>query len=166
MSLDDYVPQRRNVNRHTKKGMEKLEVSINENGWIGAITAAADGEIFDGSARRETLEIAMRADPIVVESDGTRPIIVKRVDIPNADDPRAIRLGIAANKIAADNLSWDADEIAALNLENADLLKGLFDDNEIMDLLASITPDDELETPLPPEKTPQLHTCPNCNYTF
>ena len=166
--LDDFQIQNRNVNRHTRKGMERLEASMHENGWIGAITAAADGEIFDGSARRETLENTLNTDPIVVESDGTRPIIIKRMDIPNALDPRAIRLGIAANKIAADNLAWDADEIAALNLESPELLKNLFDDTELMDLLASITPPD-VEFKEYDESTAddvKYHECPECGHRF
>ncbi len=33
--------------------MAQLEKSIQSDGWIGAITIAADGETFDGSARIE-----------------------------------------------------------------------------------------------------------------
>ena len=85
-------PQRKNANRHTQRGMGLLESSIEKDGWIGAITTAADGETFDGSARVEvTARMAMLDDPIVIDSDGTRPIVVRRVDIPNADDHRPER---------------------------------------------------------------------------
>ena len=46
-------PQRKNANRHTQRGMQALERSLDQDGWIGAITVAADGETFDGSARVE-----------------------------------------------------------------------------------------------------------------
>ena len=65
-------PQRRNANRHTARGMQALEKSIEQDGWIGAVTVAADGETFDGSARVEkTAENGMLDDPIVLDIDGT-----------------------------------------------------------------------------------------------
>lgn len=115
-----YKPQRRNANRHTQRGMSALEQSVQADGWIGAITVAADDETFDGSARIETAAATGFDDPIVVESDGTRPVVVRRVDIPTADDPRAVRLGLAANRVAELNLDWDTTVLAALG-ESIDL---------------------------------------------
>ena len=95
MDISDFRPQRRNANRHTKRGMGMLENSLQKDGWIGAQTAAADGEMIAGSAR---LEVAgdkfADMEPIVIDSDGTRPVIIRRTDIPNADDPRAVRLAL------------------------------------------------------------------------
>lgn len=108
-------PQAKNANRHTQRGMQALEQSIAADGWIGAITVAADGETFDGSARVEkTAENGMLDDPIVIDSDGTRPIVVRRVDIPNAQDERAVRLGIAANRVAELNLEWEPDILTSI----------------------------------------------------
>lgn len=110
--------------------MGMLEKSIQGDGWIGAITTAADGETFDGSARVEvTARMEMLDDPIVIDSDGTRPIVVRRVDIPNADDPRAKRLGVAANRVGQVNLEWEPDVLAAL-AEEMDL-GGLFRPDEL-----------------------------------
>jgi hypothetical protein len=111
-TLEDIIPQRVNANAHTPRGMGLLEKSISERGWIGAITAAADGEVFDGSARRETLETAGLDDAIFVRTDGTRPVVLIREDIPTADDPRARELAIEANRIAQLNLAWDASVLA------------------------------------------------------
>ena len=123
-------PQRKNANRHTQRGMGLLEGSIQQDGWIGAITTAADGETFDGSARVEvTGANGMLDDPIVIDSDGTRPIVVRRVDIPSADDPRAKRLGLAANRVAELNLEWEPDVLAALAAEMD--LSGLFQADEL-----------------------------------
>ena len=108
-------PQAKNANRHTQRGMQALETSLATDGWIGAITVAADGETFDGSARVEkTAENGMLDDAIVIDSDGTRPIVVRRTDIPNAQDERAVRLGIAANRVASLNLEWEPDVLAGL----------------------------------------------------
>lgn len=131
--LERLRPQARNANKHTPRGMGELEKSIAEDGWIGAITVAADGETFDGSARLETLGTAGLDEPIVVETDGRRPVVVKRTDIQSADEERAKRLALAANKIAADNLSWDAGVLASL-AEEMDL-SVLFRDDEIAAIL-------------------------------
>jgi hypothetical protein len=53
--ISDFRPQRQNANRHTPRGLGMLDESISDGGWIGAITTAANGETFDGSARLETV---------------------------------------------------------------------------------------------------------------
>jgi DNA modification methylase len=105
--------------------MGRLEESIRTDGYLTPMTAAADGEVFDGSARLETVaDVLAEAEPIVVESDGTRPIVHIRTDIPTADDPRARRLALAANRVAELNLEWDAEVLAELADEGA--TEGLF----------------------------------------
>jgi DNA modification methylase len=123
--IRDLTPQRRNANRHTQYGMARLEDSIRADGYLTPMTAAASGEVFDGSARLETVADLMGdAEPIVVESDGTRPIVHIHTDIPTADDPRAVRLALAANRVAELNLEWDAAVLAELADEGA--TDGLF----------------------------------------
>jgi hypothetical protein len=136
----DFRPQQRNANRHTIHGMARLEDSIRRDGYLTPMTAAASGEVFDGSARLETVaEILDGVEPIVVESDGTRPIIHVRTDIPTAEDPRAKRLALAANKVAADNLDWDPEVLAALQEEGA--TEGLFSDEDLAMILAGAEPE-------------------------
>lgn len=121
-SMSEIRPQRANANRHTARGMQALETSLASDGWIGAITVAADGETFDGSARVEkTAENGMLDDAIIVDSDGTRPIVVRRTDIATATDPRAVRLGIAANRVASLNLEWEPDILASIADSGVDL---------------------------------------------
>lgn len=134
------VPQRVNANKHTPRGMGELERSIGERGWIGAITAAADGEVFDGSARREVLETAGLEDAIFIESDGTRPIVHIRTDIASADDPKAKQLALEANFIAAHNFAVDAEVLARLS-QDFDLSALVYPD-ELAAILASVEPPD------------------------
>lgn len=167
--LTDFRPQRANANAHTPQGMKALETSIQVDGWIGAITVAADGETFDGSARIETGAATGFEDAIVVESDGTRPVIVMRTDIPTADDPRARRLGIMANRVAELNLSWDAAQLE-------DALRSIETDNPTMAALlddlataAGIVPPDF--APVGIEEQGRLDekakcTCPECGHVF
>lgn len=134
--MTKFIPQRKNANKHTQRGLRELEKSIQRDGWIGGITTAADGETFDGSARLETVENVMDGvEPLVIESDGTRPIVIRRTDIPNADDPRAKRLALAANRIQQLDLDWDAAVLADIAQNEAELLEGLWQDDELAELL-------------------------------
>jgi len=142
--ISEFRPQRQNANKHTPRGLGMLDKSMGENGFIGAMTSAADGEIFDGSARLETAyeRFGEDVEPIVIDADGTRPIIVRRIDIPSADDPRAKKLAIAANRIASVDLDWDADILAAI-ADEVDISDMFFDD----ELAALVERDSEEETP-------------------
>ncbi len=157
-------PQRRNANKHTPRGLSSLEQSVQMDGWIGAITVAADGETFDGSARLDVAAATGFDDAIIVESDGTRPIIHRRTDIATADDLKAVRLGLAANRVQEQNLSWDADVLASLG-EEIDL-SGLWTRDELA-LLLDQAPDIEFkeydETIADDVK---YCTCPECGHRF
>ena len=153
--LTDIRPQAENANGHTPEGMKALETSIQSDGWIGAITVAADGETFDGSARVETGVAAGFDEAIVVESDGTRLVIVRRVDIPTAKDPRARRLGLMANRVAELNLAWDASVVDAILRETdtdvpalVAILSELAEDSGALEELAAPTPLDPEPRPL------------------
>ena len=125
-----FIPQRKNANKHTQRGLRLLERSLQRDGWIDAQTAAADGEIISGSARLEVAaEKFADVEPIIVESDGTRPVIVVRKDIPNADDPRARRLSVAANQIAHVDYDPDGDLLMQWAEEDKQL-REMFDDLE------------------------------------
>lgn len=163
--LTDVRPQVRNANRHTQRGIGLLEDSIQRDGWIGAITVAADGEAFDGSARIEVGAGAGFEDAIVVESDGSRPIIHRRIDIPTADDPKAVKLGVAANRIAQIDLDMDAEILAGIVADGVDL-SDLYSGDEFS-ALANEVPDVEFrEYDESVENEVQYCECPSCGHKF
>jgi hypothetical protein len=131
--LNKFRPATRNANKHTARGIGALEKSIQSDGWIGAMTTAADGEMIAGSARIETAAqvFGVEAEPIVIESDGSRPIVVVRTDIPKADDPRAQRLALADNRVQELDLAWDVEVLAGLDAAD---LEGLWTSQELSDL--------------------------------
>ena len=133
--LKDFARQARNANKHSTRGMGMLDDVISNDGWIGAITTAADGEVFAGSARLEVAcdRFGAEIEPIVIESDGTRPIVVVRTDIASASDPKAIKLGVADNRINQVNYIEDLEVLAEI-AEDIDLSSLYFDD-ELSDLL-------------------------------
>lgn len=131
--VNDFRPASRNANKHTARGMGALQKSIQADGWIGAMTTAADGEMIAGSARIETVAqvFGTDAEPIIVETDGTRPVLVVRTDIPNADDKRAQRLALADNRVHEIDMSWDVEVLAGFD---ADVLGELWTPEELSDL--------------------------------
>lgn len=131
--VKDFRPASRNANKHTARGMGELQKSIQTDGWIGAMTTAADGEMIAGSARIETVAqvFGTDAEPIIVETDGTRPVLVVRTDIPNAEDKRAQRLALADNRVHEIDMSWDVEVLAGFD---ADVLGELWTPEELSDL--------------------------------
>jgi len=129
-NITDFKPQTKNANKHTSYGLRLLEKSVQGDGWLDAQTAAADGEIISGSARIElAAEKFADAEPIIVHSDGSRPVIVIRDDIPNAESARARRLSVAANKIA--QVDFDPDWALLKEWGGEDeQIKKLFSDDE------------------------------------
>ena len=166
-TLSELRPQSENPNLHTERGLDLLESSIQRDGWIGAMTVAANNETFDGSARLEkAVEVfGPDAEPIVIESDGTRPIVVKRIDIPSSEDPRFNRLSIAANRIAALDLEWDTEllaQLATADVEADDkVLAGLFTEGELLVELDGLSESSGVRT-----RNVKMVTCPECGVEF
>jgi hypothetical protein len=113
-----------------------------------------------GSARIETAAqvFGTDAEPIVVESDGKRPIVVVRTDIPTANDPRAVRLGLADNRIGQIDLDWDPEVLCSFD---AATLEPLWSPEELSDLGKELV---DKANDGPQETEPV--TCPQCGYVF
>jgi hypothetical protein len=135
--LSDFRQQAMNVNKHTERGMKALEASMNEVGYTAPMIAAADGEIIAGSARHETAANVFGADvePVIIESDGKRPIVVVRTDIKNAETRAAKRIGLLDNRVQEIDLSFDPLVLAQLYAEDKTLTAGLWSDDELTELL-------------------------------
>lgn len=130
--LAGFRPQRENANAHTLRGTRMLAEAMARSGYVTPMTAAADGEVIVGSNRLNVAaDVFDGVEPIVVHSDGTRPIIHVRDDIPSADDERAVRIALEDNRIAEVGLAFDPDVIAAIAARRPEALLGLWDDGEI-----------------------------------
>lgn len=166
-SIDKFRPQRANRNKHKERGMGVLESSMRKLGYVAPMTASADGEIIDGSARLETSAIVFDDDVLVVEHDGQRPIVMVRTDIPNADTPEARQIAIAANRIASLNLDWDVEGLLADAASGLDL-SGLFAQSELDEMLAELTPPNvqfkEYDESVANDV--EMCTCPKCGHEF
>jgi hypothetical protein len=134
-----FIPQQKNVNKHSLHGLRLLEKSVQSDGWIGAQTAAADGEMIAGSARLElAADKFADVEPIVVESDGSRPVVIVRTDIQSADDPRAKRLSVADNQISHTDWNPDGDLLAEWGEDEA--IRAMFADSEWQEITGEEKP--------------------------
>lgn len=169
--ISDFKPQRRNANKHTQRGGGMLDNSIRKDGYSGeAMVAASDGELFIGSRRLEVSADVLGVDvePIVVHSDGSRPVIVIRDDIPDANDPRAIRLGLGSNRIAEVSYEIDIDVLQGLSDFDGVDLGDWWNEKELTDLGV------ELDGEVPEFKEydediaddVEFVTCPECGHHF
>lgn len=100
------------------EGQKLIERSIDEVGWGRSMVMSNDNVVLAGNhamlkAKQQGVE------PIVVETDGTRPVIVKRTDI-SSGDAKAVKLGILDNISSKKNFVLDAER-APLVIEQAGL---------------------------------------------
>jgi hypothetical protein len=111
------VQDDKNFNRHTEEGMRLLKHSVEEVGVIESITVASDGKIISGNAREETFsEVLGEVEPIVVETDGTQPIVIKRTDIQSGTD-KFYKAAILANTTPKENIDFNHAQIRKIAVE-------------------------------------------------
>lgn len=160
-TIDEFQPQRANANKHDERGLGMLSQAMSEDGYVAPMTAVADGEIIDGSARLETAVEKFGDEVIVVDHDGTRPIIMRRIDIPNAETEAAKRVSLRANRIAEVDLKWDAEVLKEMD---ESLVAPLWTKEEWEKLLSNVELIPESEPTQPKEKK-ELQ-CPECGHIF
>lgn len=132
----DFAEDPRNANAGTERGHAMLEKSIGEFGAGRSMVADKDGRIVAGNKTREALLAAGITEAIVVETDGTTPVIVQRTDFDlTKPKDRSRRYAYADNRVAEIDLSWDARVLAGDRDDG--ILDGFFSDKEIDKILAS-----------------------------
>lgn len=111
IKLTDFLPDDKNMNAHTQYGMGLLEKSVEKVGVIESITVSADDKVISGNARQEVMTTKFEGvEPILVETDGTRPIILKRTDI-QSGTKQFHEAALLANTVAKANINLDLEKI-------------------------------------------------------
>lgn len=107
VKITDFIPDDKNMNVHTQYGMSLLEKSVEQVGVIESITVSSDDKVISGNARQEVMTQKFDGvDAIIIETDGTRPIILKRTDI-KSNTEQFHRAALLANTVAKHNISLD-----------------------------------------------------------
>jgi hypothetical protein len=134
MKISELVPDERNANKGTARGRGMLEKSMQSYGAGRSILIDKHNRIIAGNKTAETAGAIGIDDVQVVESDGRRIIAVKRTDLDLETDVMAKELAIADNKVAQDDLEWDADILKELQADGVNLER-FFNKDEMSDIL-------------------------------
>lgn len=95
-----------NFNKGTKRGKIMMRQSIERLGLGRSILLDKDNNIIAGNKTHETAEELGVDDVIIVETDGSKMVAVKRTDI-SLDSEKGREMALADNKTAEENIDLD-----------------------------------------------------------
>ena len=131
VKISDLIPDNVNANRGTKRGSGMLERSLRQYGAGRSVLVDSSGRIIAGNKTVEAAGSIGLEDAVVVETDGTKVVVVKRTDI-TLDSPQGRGLAIADNRVGEVNLDWDLEALEKIGEELA--LGEFFFADELPDL--------------------------------
>ena len=133
MKIADLKPDTRNANRGTARGRQAVADSLRELGAGRSILVDRNGNVIAGNkTAAAALKSGIDADAIVVQTDGSRLVIVQRTDLDLLTDPRAKQLALADNRSSQLGIEWDADVLGEFSKELD--LKPFFSTEELKEL--------------------------------
>ena len=101
-----------NANKGTERGLGMLEHSLREYGAGRSILVDREGRVIAGNKTLErAVDIGLPVE--IVQSDGTKLIVVQRTDLDFEADPRARQLAYADNRTGEEGLEWDIEQLKA-----------------------------------------------------
>lgn len=115
-TLDDLIPDDRNMNRHTSYGMSLIEKSIRKNKFGRSILVDKNGRIIGGNGVTETAMSIGETKTIVVETTGDELVVVKRTDV-DLDSQQGREMALADNATAVADIDWDAEAVKEIEGE-------------------------------------------------
>jgi hypothetical protein len=165
IALKALTPDDQNANKGTPRGTGMLEESLRKFGAGRSILADKHLRIIAGNKTLEGAAAIGLEGALVVQSDGTRLVVVQRTDL-DLDDPVARELALADNRVGEVNLEWDAEALQALHASGQDL-SAYFREEElaaILSIVPAFEPVSEDNQPRLDQKAPV--TCPGCGLEF
>jgi hypothetical protein len=111
--ISDLIPDNKNANKGTEYGKYLMDKSFRQFGAGRSILLDKNNKIIAGNKSTEQCAEIGIEDVIIIESDGTKLIAVKRTDI-DIDTKQGRELCLADNSTGKANLEWDKDMVNAL----------------------------------------------------
>ncbi len=136
VKIDQLIPDAKNANKGTDRGRKALLDSLKRYGGGRSVLLDKDGRIIAGNKTVEAAAGLGIEDVIIVQTDGKQIVAVQRTDL-DIDSPEGRGLAIADNRVGELDLSWDVEQLLE-NLKDGVDLEGLFDDNDLSELLANV----------------------------
>jgi hypothetical protein len=140
LRLADLKPDPKNANKGTARGHELVKESLAQYGAGRSIVVDRDGKIIAGNKTAANAQAAgLSDDVIVVQTDGTKLVVVQRTDL-DLSDPKARQLAIADNRTAEIGLEWDPAILSEFAVED---VNPFFSAVELADAIGEeVTPTD------------------------
>jgi hypothetical protein len=133
LKLSDLQQDPRNANTGTFRGKCAVERSLVDCGAGRSIVTDRNGIILAGNKTAAAAQSAgMNEEVILVESDGSKLVVVKRTDL-DASDKKAKTLALADNRTAEVGLDWNPAVLQSLDAELD--LKPYFSVAELADII-------------------------------
>lgn len=116
VNINEFHQDLRNFNKGTAAGAKLLDKSFNDLRAGRSILVDKDGNIIAGNKSAEAAKKNGITDVIVVKTDSTKLVAVKRTDV-DINSPRGRALAFADNRTAQVNLSWDEVQLKSVGAE-------------------------------------------------
>lgn len=113
VKIKDLVQDNRNLNKGTEQGRELIQKSLREFGAGRSILIDKNNRIIAGNKTHENAEAAGLEDAIIVETDGTKLVAVKRTDV-DLDTKQGREMALADNATVHVDLEWDTEQLNAV----------------------------------------------------
>jgi len=113
IKLKELTPDNANANKGTVRGLDVLRSSLKNYGAGRSVVVDRDNRIIAGNKTVEAAELAGLENAVVVDTDGTEVIVVRRTDL-DLDSPEGRGLALADNRSGELNLDWDASALREL----------------------------------------------------
>ena len=110
------IPDDKNLNKGTEYGQHLIENSMRQFGAGRSILLDKNNRIIAGNKATENAGAVGIEDVIIVETDGTKLVAVKRMDI-DLDSKEGRELALADNATQKANLAWDEGMIKEVSAE-------------------------------------------------
>jgi len=141
--LSDLVPDAKNANKGTERGLRLLDDSLSEDGAGRGVLLDRNNKIMAGNKTIERAVDQGFTEIIIVPTDGHQLVATQRVDV-DIDSPQGRRMALRDNRVGQVDLEWDTDVLKALQEQGDVDLSKFWTDDELallLDLQEEPTPD-------------------------
>lgn len=114
--LKDLIQDDHNLNKGTEKGQQLIEKSLREFGAGRSLLLDKNNRIIAGNKTHRNAEAIGMDDVIIVETDGTKLVAVKRTDV-DLDSKKGREMALADNATVKVDLEWDEDAMKEVSEE-------------------------------------------------
>lgn len=114
--ITDLIPDDRNANRHSDRGIELVDKSFKELGAGRSVVVDRHNKLIAGNNSQRAATEAGITKTVVVETDGDTLVVVKRtdLDLDSTDDPRARQMALIDNSSALYGIEFQFDVAESL----------------------------------------------------